>query len=351
MSGLVPMKPEVSTTKSVALMVIGLLAFVLYLYFFVGFDEIRDVLSQVDPLRYYSCYSLTIAAIVLSMLFYAMAWHDLLKSLSLHISLQKVLAYAWIANFVDLIIPLETVSGELTKTYLLQRDIKENLGKIAASIVSLRVIANLSTLIGLSIGSAFLIFSYRTDPFVLDLLTVVLAGTAASVVIMVYLSISEDAARKLVHAIIRLVCFVTRNRLNLVEHMEKAQRSLSAFHDGIKTFGRNPKFLLKPAIYIFVSWFMHLSVYFLVFYGLGFTVISISVLIIVYSVSMSVGTIPITLPVGLVEIVMTSLYVLFGIPAAVSGTATTLIRVITFWFQLLVGYVIIQWVGIKTIVR
>jgi len=79
--------------------------------------------------------------------------------------------------------------------------------------------------------------------------------------------------------------------------------------------------------------------------------ISINISIVVYSVSMAVQTIPIGFPVGLVEIVMTSIYTMFGVPSAVSGVATTLIRVVTFWFLIVTGYVITQWIGIRVLIR
>jgi hypothetical protein len=44
---------------------------------------------------------------------------------------------------------------------------------------------------------------------------------------------------------------------------------------------------------------------------------------------------------------MTSLSVLFGISHAISGIATSMIRAVTFWFQILVDYVMVQWIGIR----
>ena len=54
--------------------------------------------------------------------------------------------------------------------------------------------------------------------------------------------------------------------------------------------------------------------------------------------------------VGLVEIVMTSLYGLLGVPVGISAAATVLIRVLTVWFRLLLGFVAVQWIGIKALI-
>ncbi len=46
---------------------------------------------------------------------------------------------------------------------------------------------------------------------------------------------------------------------------------------------------------------------------------------------------------------MTTLYSLFGVPIGVSAAATVLIRVLTVWLRLLIGFVAVQWIGIKAL--
>jgi uncharacterized membrane protein YbhN (UPF0104 family) len=93
-----------------------------------------------------------------------------------------------------------------------------------------------------------------------------------------------------------------------------------------------------------------------VFLSLGFlgVAISISAIIIVYSISGAIQNIPIgVIPgeVGLTEIIMTSLFALLGNPAsiAVFAVATVLIRVLTLWVRLLIGGIVVQLLGIKSI--
>ncbi|HDM89325.1 MAG TPA: hypothetical protein ENG65_04965, partial [Candidatus Bathyarchaeota archaeon] len=135
------MKRQLSFRASIIIMILGLLFFILYLYFFVGFGDILEILSKIDPLEYFMYYSLSIIAIMVSIIFYAMTWHDILKTLSLKLSLKRAILYSWVGNFVDLVLPLETISGELTRLYLIQRDIKGDLGRIVASLVYHRIIS------------------------------------------------------------------------------------------------------------------------------------------------------------------------------------------------------------------
>jgi len=340
-----------SIRKTIAFIAVGLLAFILYLYFCVGFAEIFYVLRQVNPVEYILYYSLTFVAILLSIFFYSLTWQKLMKVLSINMSLLKAFLYSWLGNFVDLVVPLETVSGELAKVYLVCRETKYPAGNVVASIVSHRIISTLMTLGGLIAGSVFLIFTYKVVSYVLSLLVIMVLATAAFIVILLYLCFAEEAVKKLANGVIRLAEIMTRNRIKLDNLREKIQHNVSLFHQGIRTFGKQPKYLVEPTVYAFVSWFFHVIIYFLVFYALGFTEIStrVSETIVVYSISMAVQTLPLSLPVGLVEIVMTSLYALLGVPLAVSGAATTLIRIVNFWFQIIIGYIIVQWIGIKNL--
>lgn len=343
--------PRLSVKQSVIFTIVGLLVFILYLYFFVGFGEIGKVFQQVDPVEYSLYYSLTVVAIVLSLLFYAMVWHDLLKVLSIEIGLKRSFLYCWTANFVDLVLPLETVSGEITRAYLIHNDLKDQFGKTVASLMGHRMISIFTTLSGLIVSSLYLILQYRVQPDVLYMLTFVTLGTAVTIAVLFYLSAKEEAAGKLVNGLIRLAGIVVKDSQRLADTKKKAKRTLSAFHQGVKEFGQNPKRLVKPVFYSYVSWFFHLLIYFLVFYALGFWEAThyFFQMIVVFSITLAVQTIPVGLPVGPTDIIMSNLFVLFfGVEnGAISGTATMLIRAITFWFQILVGYLIVQWLGIK----
>lgn len=346
------MESELPVRKSAILITVGLTVFILYLYFFVGFDEILDVFKRVNPVEYAFYYSITFAAIMLSVLFYSMTWNEFLKTLSIHIGLRKAFVYNLIANFVDLIIPLEAITGEFTRVYLISKDTNNQFGKAVASVVTHRIVSNFFALSALIISSIILI-RYAENLYVSYLLVLVITGTAASIVILFYLSVREEAAERLVNGLIRVSQIFTRDRLKIRHLRDSAIENLSFFHQGFRTVGNDPKNLIKPMIYTSVSWFCHLVIYFLVFYALGYTGVLLFVpqIIIVFSISLATQTIPVGLPVGLVEIVMTSLYTLFGIPPALGGTATTLIRVVTFWFQIMLGYVVVQWMGIRTLVK
>lgn len=338
---------------SIALMVAGLLAFIFYLYFFVGISDIIEVFSRVNPYNYSLFYSITIIAMVLSMLFYAMSWNTLLRALSIDTGLKKAFIYCWLGNFVDLIVPIETVSGEIVRAYLIHRDYKDA-GRIAAAIISHRIITIFVTASSMLIASIILIFKYKVSVGTLCLLVATIAGSIALIILLLYVSLSEGAAEIISNALTRIASSILgRSRLDPSKVREKMYRGLIQLHGGFKSIGRKRRILIKSVAFSFIAWALHLSVYLLVFYALGFSEVSTKIIesIVVYTISVTVQSAPISLPLGLVEIVMTDLYKLFNIPAAIGGTATLLIRTVTFWLQVAVGYALAQLIGVKEIIE
>ena len=100
-------------------------------------------------------------------------------------------------------------------------------------------------------------------------------------------------------------------------------------------------------VFAVIAWFFSLLVYLMVFYSLKFTSITLLDLAAVYSISSTVETLTAGFPVGAVEITMINLYALYGVPVAIAAAATTLTRLITFWCQVLIGYPLINFMGLK----
>jgi hypothetical protein len=80
-------------------MVVGLIVFLLYLNFFVSFQELLYVLESLNSVDYAFYYSLAIAATVLGVFFVAAAWHDLLYSLSVKTRLKNEFSFCVIPCF------------------------------------------------------------------------------------------------------------------------------------------------------------------------------------------------------------------------------------------------------------
>jgi len=338
-------------TRSVPFLLIGLLILILYLHFFVGIENLIQLLQSVNLLYY----SLALAIVIVGMVFYSLTWQQFLNLLSIKISFSKTFLFVWVATFVDILIPAESISSEISKAYLISKSAGQDTGKAVASIVSHRILSMAITVTALIISSALLIIKYELSTFILIFIIIVMIGTVTSIVLLSYLSFKEQTTWKVINKILGFVDFISRRRWQLTNLKTKAQKMLKMFHEGITTLIEHPRNLALPVVFSLLAWVSDVLVSFFVFisvdekfvYSLGFDNAFV-VIVIVYTLSMAVQYFPLGIPaeVGFVEIFMTSLYTLLGIPLDISAAAAVLTRVLTVWFRFFVGYAsFVRWIG------
>jgi uncharacterized protein (TIRG00374 family) len=338
---------RVNIKRIVPFLLIGLLIFIGYLYFFVDIPEMLTIIQRVD-LFYYL---LAVAVLLLSMLAYSLTWQYFLRPLSINVPFKKTFLFTWVGVFVDLLIPAESISGDASKVYLMSKDSDENTGKVVASVVSHRILSMIITLSTLIISSISLfILQYELPAFVSNLILLVAVGTTISLIFIFLLCLKEQLTQKLIDLLLRFSTFISRGRFKLASLRSKAKTASRAFNQSIEVLGSNPRSLVRPVFFSIAAWSLSVLLSFLVFVSLDHPV-SFVLITIVYSISNAIQNIPIGVPaeVGPVEIVMTSLYGLLGVPLDISAAATVLIRVLWVWFRLLLGFVAVQLIGIKTL--
>ena len=135
------------TWKTLILIPMGLIAFLAYVYVFRV--DIQDIVAKVQHINL-NFYVLATVAAVLDTLFFTFAWHSLLRFLKVKVSLFKSFLFVWIGIFVDGLIPAESISGEVTKIYLVNKEHDGTAGAATASVVAQRLIGmglNVTTLL------------------------------------------------------------------------------------------------------------------------------------------------------------------------------------------------------------
>ncbi len=333
-------------------MALGTVAFVLYLVFFIGIQSLFQLFSQLNFEQYSLYYSIAILALVLSVVFDSLIWHSLLKGLNVKLSLKKVVLYNWIGNFVEMVIPCETVCGEVTRIYLAKKETKQNIGTTAAPIITSRILSTVVYTSGLLVGSLILALTTKSMPtFLIGTLLAVAVGSVGMIVAVLFLALKEGAAERIVSIAMLFIRLITKSKVRQEEQKEKLRQSLYSFTEAFQTYKRKPTLLIRPAIYAVIAWLFTLLVYLMVFYPLNFTAISLVDLAMVYCVSSTVETITAGFPVGAVEITMISLYSVLGVPLVIAGAATTLTRLLTFWVQLIAGYPVFHLAGLKHLLK
>jgi len=329
--------------RGILFLLFGLTIFVIYLYFFVGIVELAEAVGKTDPVYY----SMALFALLLSTVSYSLAWQHILGLLKIKSAFRKTFSFIWVGSFVDLMIPAESFSGELSKIYLMSKDSGEDMGKVAASVVSHRILTITTMLLGIILGSTFLFFGYRTSQLVVNLMLFVAACTVVALFLMCYLSLRPQVTMKIAALIVRFLSFISRGRWELSRFKLELEKALTTFHRGMRILTENPKNLLAPFLFSATAFLLDLLIFFIVLLSLGFPA-SLSVVLVVYTIVNAIQTIPLGIPgeVGITDVAMTSLYSLLGIPAGISAAATLLTRVLTVWLKIFVGYVAVQWMGI-----
>jgi uncharacterized protein (TIRG00374 family) len=328
-------------TRRILLFVgIGLATLVLYLYYFIGTANIADVIRQTNLFWYTSAF----VAFLASVLFYSLAWRSLLANLNIRTKIREVLLFAWAGMFFDAVVPDPGWSGDLSKAYMLSKTSGQEPGRIVATVVGQKIIVTAVTVVDLIIGLALLGLNYALPRDVLIFVTAVLLLTASSLFMILYLSTNDKATARILGWLIRAACFIRRGRWNPRDFRVKAERMLNRFHEGIRTLSANPVALARPISYSLLAWVFDISITFLTFASLGYLV-PVDKVLIVYALTGSLQAMGVSF-LGFTEIVVSSSYAILGIPAAVSVSATLLVRVVTLWFKLVVSYFVFQWAGI-----
>ena len=330
--------------------VAGLFVFLLYLYFFVPFRDLVQTLGHVN-LFYFLLAS---SALFFSAAFYSLAWQRLLDMLSVKASFSKAFQFTWVASFVDILVPAESVSGDISRIYLMSKESGGDTGKVVASVISHRMLATSVTIVSLIASSTYFASRYKPPILILELVAIVAACSAIFIGLLFYLSMRRESTEKIANWLIKLLARISRGRWKLERLKESAMKTLSTFHEGIVTLSGNPKGLIQPLVFSIFAWVLDILIAVLVFLSLGplETTISLSAIVIVYSISVAIHYIPIVSgELGILEIVMTSLFTLLGNPQAIAvfAVATILIRALTLWGRLLVGGLIVQFMGIKSL--
>jgi len=335
------------TWKTILLPVIGILAFLIYLYLFnVDIPTIVSTAGIIDlPL-----YLLAMLFVLLDTLFYAVSWRLLLNFLSVKISIAKAYLFVWYGVFVDTIIPAESLSGEISRVYLVEREQNGTSGKVVASLATHRLIGMGINVTGLIVGIVALLGQRQVSELIFGLTVFLASATTFFLFLLVFICFREKWTLSIIDAILRLLQWFGHGRWKISKIREEVIKATRMFHDSMKEFRRAHKALFGSLCFSIASWFSSLSVTYLVFLALDYQV-QWSVILVTCSIVTAVKSIPVGIPfeVGLPEMTMTTLYVLLGVPPDIAATSTILSRILTLWLRFFIGFSAQQWLELRRV--
>ena len=325
----------------------GILAFLLYVYFFnVDLLSIISTAQTAKPIPY-------IAAILISfieILFYALSWNELLAGLKVKLSLFKAYTFVWYGMFLDILVPAESISGEICRVYLCNREQSGTGGRVVASLVTFRLLSMVMNTVFLLLGAGLLFGVAQIDPLVFDIVQFLVIGSAVLFVVFLIASRKEAWSTRIIGGAIRVGEFISRGKWKLEKIRNDAFNAAEAFHSSMKDVMENPRKLVVPIIYLTLNWASSMTIPYLVFISLGYEV-SWGVVFVTTSIVVAIKSIPVGIPfeVGLPEIAMTTVYTAVGVPAGIAATSTILSRIITLWLRFIVGFAAYQWTELKAV--
>jgi glycosyltransferase 2 family protein len=340
----------ITIKRSMIFMVIGLVVFALYLYYFVGISQILDVIKNLNSTQYAFYYSLAILAVLGSVFCWSAAWNSILRTLSVHISYRKSYLYYWVGNFADLILPCAAVCGELTRFYLVKKETSESYGAIASSAVTNRLIAYAIVTTGLYIGAAYVLFRPNVPPLITNIFILLIAGDTAYMVVLLLLAFSKGSSDKLAAVYFKIIKRIRPSKAT-PDNLMKTKQTLASFYNGFQIFRDKPRYLIRPFIFHTLAYVLGLLVFVFIFYALGIPAASPGFYIAVYFIATSFQDASASLSVGSLDILLSTIFILYGISTGNSGVAAVILRSALFWFPLLVGFICVQFVGAKVLVN
>jgi uncharacterized protein (TIRG00374 family) len=321
---------------------------------FVDIPEMIGIIQRANPVVYCSAAFI----LILDTFLFTLTWQFLLLPLSVRVPLRKTFAYVWVGLFTDLLIPAESVSGEVARAYLMSKEPNVNPGKVVASLVSQRMLGTFTTIATLFIGFlALLTMDYSVSGLMLQILLSITFVSVIALAFLVVICVKERWTERLVTAVMRFVERVSRGRFKMAQFQSKIVEGLRAFYKSLRTFGSNPVTLIPSIIFYILTWLSSVAVIFFVFVSIGYLEPNVTVLLlkvsIIYALMVAIKSIPLGVPaeVGLPDIIMTTLFILFAIPPDISAAATVLTRVLTVWLRFFIGFAVLQWLGVKSLVE
>ena len=342
-----PPRPKLSW-KMLLFPLLGIVGFLLYIYLFnVNIIGIFETAKKANPM----IYSIAILFGLFQVLFFTVSWRVLTNHLSIKMTLVRAYLYVWYGMYVDTIVPAQSISGEITRTYLLTRDKCGPFGKVVASLYTHRILGTTVNAGALLAGVVLLTFGGNVNPVIFNLIILVTVVILAIVILMTVLSFRPQWTSRVVNWGTRVAQKISRGKYNLDKYKEETVEIMGHFHDSMNEFRQKPRAVAYSLLYLFGSWFFSLSIPYLVFLSLGDS-ISLSVILVTSAIFLAVKSIPVGIPfeVGLPEAVMTTLYISMGVPGALAVTATILTRLITLWLFFGIGFGAQQWLELKPVI-
>lgn len=303
--------PTPEARKSIALVAVGLTLYLIYLYH-VGFSDIAKSMRSIDPL----IFSVGFLVALLGVFFDGLAWKRVAFKFDCDISASDAFLMYLSCIFLNNLIPSGSFSGETARIYFLEKIASPGIDRASATVAATRIITAIPFIIGMIIGMAYMILETKAPVWALATcsgIAVVLLG-----INVLFIGICFSS-RWLEGIISRLIEWLER-AFHLRINKNLCMGIVRRFHSAMNGFVEHRRTIFVSTLWAFAAWLCMNLVAFVTFRSMGVEV-SIWAIFAVYAVMIFIQMLPLILPggIGLVDIVMITLFSAIGVPTGLCG--------------------------------
>jgi uncharacterized protein (TIRG00374 family) len=312
----------------------------------VGFINIYNTLKITD-IKYIILAFLSAFALFLT---WNYKWYLLVKEVK-KVNFLQILPILMAGSFINTTSPGARVGGEPLRAYYLSRQYKLEKSKSLVTAIVDKAINSIA-FATLSIFSIlFVILFIKVDVRIKIALEVILAliflAILGGLVIKQKVKLKKEYITNILTKIYYLFKII-RKRFDTYKKFENYV--IKKLNNVIKTFKKLVKqkaVFKKDLLLSFLMWFFnYLGTYFL-FLAFGFK-ISFLAIVIVITLSILLGSLfPLPGGMGIIETIMISLYLSFGISSGIAATVAVIDRFIFYFFSLLIGGISLIYLNLK----
>lgn len=325
------------TTLMITLL--SLLIFLVYISILgISPDRLFTLLHSIDP-RFY------LLAIVLDtgyIVFYAVSWFFLVRTIY-PIKLWTAIKIVMIGWFGDMLVPAAFITGEATRIYLLKRTCNTDYTKAIAIAVMHRLLSTVAFITYVSTGTLLLMhWGTLSSMKLAEHIMFALALALIALVIGFLLVFKEDLIKKSGLLIFNYLA-KSFEKIKLEKYKKKVLEAMQAYEESMKLIKEKPAGVFLCFIFMLFQWGLGVALPYLFFKALGYSM-SYWALAVAYPIYGLADNIPLGIPAnaGVLDLAMTSLFIIMGATKEVALSVTLLTRSVTVVYEgILTGIVTI----------
>lgn len=304
--------------------------YLIYLYQ-IGFQDVMDSLRDVD-LR---LFSLAVFLALAGIFFDSLAWKKIAGKFDYRVPISDIFFIYMSSIFMNNLIPSGSFSGETARIYFLEKlDGGSRIDRSSATVAATRIITAVPFILGTVIGLAYIALKTNAPAWALATCSGITIFLLFINVIFLGVCFADNWLERIIFTLVDFVekvFKVTVDRMQCLGIMDR-------FHSSMKMLAEHKRTLFISTFWAVAGWLSMTLVAVVIFRSMGVK-IPVQAVFAVYAVMIFLQMLPLFLPggVGLVDIVMITLFSAIGVPTSSAVAATILTRLIQLWLLTAIG--------------